>query len=352
MNRRFLSTSILYLTLALCTAAGFWVHAQYVLSIAQVEAAGRLRSTSVNDLIGALPIAGFIAFLITWPLACIVVTLVKSRIEQKYESRQLQEERLTFERTQELIRTRDCIVFGLAKLAESRDRDTGNHLERISLYCTRLATAMQRSPRFQAHIDGAFIRRIGISSALHDIGKVGVKDSILLKPGRLTSKERTEMEEHTRMGAECIHAIERRLGSSNFLQMAREIAQYHHERWDGSGYPYGIAGIEIPLAARIVTIADVYDALSMRRVYKPAFAHEVCVQTIQEQSGLHFDPDIVEIFTEIEGQFLEISSKFVDRDTPAESSQHFPIPAPITPAQEEVLLETIQLHQGVLETCS
>ena len=350
MNRRFWSTSGLYLTLALCTAGGFWVHAQYVLSIAQVEAVAGLRSISVYDLIDSLPTAGLIAFMITWPLTCIVVTLVKSRIEQKYESRRLREDRLTFDRTQELIRTRDCIVFGLAKLAESRDRDTGNHLERISLYCSRLATAMQRSPRFQNHIDAAFIRRIGISSALHDIGKVGVKDAILLKPGRLTSGERLEMEQHTRLGAECIQAIERRLGSSNFLQMAREIAQYHHERWDGSGYPHGIAGTEIPLAARIVAIADVYDALSMQRVYKPAFPHEVCMQTIEEQAGMQFDPEIVAILMEIEGQFLEISSKFVDRETPAEPTQHFPIPAPITPAQEEVLLETIQLHEDVLDT--
>ena len=129
---------------------------------------------------------------------------------------------------------------------------------------------------------------IGISSALHDIGKVALEDSVLLKPGELTSSERFKMQLHVEVGAESIREIERRLGTSNFLEMAREIANSHHERWDGAGYPTGLAGENIPLAARIVAIADVYDALSARRVYKEPFPHSECVEIIRREAGRQF----------------------------------------------------------------
>ncbi len=196
----------------------------------------------------------------------------------------------SLQRYGDLLRTRDAVIFGLAKLAESRDPDTGNHLERIAVYSTRLATVLRRNPRYRRHLTPAFVKLIGISSALHDIGKVGIEDSILLKPGQFEEQERLVMHMHAAIGGKCIREIESRLGRSNFLQMAREIAFCHHERWDGRGYPDGLAGEEIPLAARIVAVADVYDALATKRVYKAAFPHGKCVEMIRAEAGKQFDP--------------------------------------------------------------
>jgi putative two-component system response regulator len=207
---------------------------------------------------------------------------------------------------------RDAVIFGLAKLAESRDPDTGMHLERISLYSTRLARAARKHPRFRNQITPSFVQTIGISSALHDIGKVGVQDAILLKPGPLTSMERARITDHARIGGECIYQIQRRIGDSSFLKMAHDIAMHHHERWDGTGYPTGLVGEAIPLSARIVAIADVYDALSVKRVYKEALPHGICVERITATTGQQFDPDLVEIFLSVEAEFKEIAERFRD----------------------------------------
>jgi response regulator RpfG family c-di-GMP phosphodiesterase len=210
----------------------------------------------------------------------------------------------------ELVRTRDAVIFGLAKLSESRDPETGRHLERISLYSVKLASALRNHPKYRGEITPNFIRTIGVSSVLHDIGKVGVPDSVLLKPGKLTLEERAHIQVHTSLGADCIREIERQLGNSEFLHMAKEIAQSHHEWWDGSGYPQGLCGEDIPLAARIVAIADVYDALSVHRVYKEAFPHEQCVEEIRNGAGSHFDPTLVDVFLKIESDFRLIARRF------------------------------------------
>jgi response regulator RpfG family c-di-GMP phosphodiesterase len=216
---------------------------------------------------------------------------------------------------QNLVRTRDAVIFGLAKLTESRDPETGNHLDRISMYSTTLATALMNHPDFKDVVNPSFVRLIGISAVLHDIGKVGVEDKILLKPGKLTASERSMMEDHSRIGGECLSEIERRLGRSNFLHMARDIAFSHHERWDGSGYPHGLRGEQIPLAARIVAIADAYDALSSRRIYKEPQLHDLCVSTIREGSRTYFDPRIVETWLTVAGRFREISDRCSDPRT-------------------------------------
>lgn len=195
-----------------------------------------------------------------------------------------------------LVRTRDAVIFGLAKLAESRDPETGEHLERISIYSRMLANAARRHPTFAKQITPAFIRNLGLCSALHDIGKVGIADHILRKPAQLTDAERQEMRQHALIGGKCLEEIEQRLGGSNFLQTAREIAFAHHERWDGAGYPLGIAGDAIPLAARIVAIADVYDALASKRQYKPSLPHDECMKIIREESGQQFDPELTEVW--------------------------------------------------------
>lgn len=210
---------------------------------------------------------------------------------------------------QDLVRTRDAVVFGLAKLADSRDGDTGDHLERISVYATLLASRLRRCPKYAGEVTPGFVRLIGISSALHDIGKVGVQDSILLKPAALTPEERGRMEAHAVIGGECLRKIERRLGSSNFLHMARDIAFAHHERWDGNGYPHGLRGEQIPLAARIVAIADVYDALSTRRIYKQPRSHDECVRIISAAAGTHFDPDMVQAWLSIAPKFAAIAAR-------------------------------------------
>ncbi|MDB4794471.1 HD domain-containing protein [Pirellulaceae bacterium] len=232
------------------------------------------------------------------------------KFESAHENETQKHYHNSLSKTRELLQTRDAVIFGLAQLAESRDSDTGQHLERIALYSNRLANGVRNDPRFSKKASPSFVRLIGISSALHDIGKVAIADSILLKPGPLTESETLSMQCHAEKGAECIEKIEKRLGKCNFLEMAKEIAQSHHEHWDGQGYPNQIYGEEIPLAARIVAIADVYDALRSRRAYKSAMGHDESVEIISRQSGKQFDPAIVEIFLKMKNQFYEISESF------------------------------------------
>ena len=165
-----------------------------------------------------------------------------------------------------------------------------------------------------------------------------MEDSVLLKPGRLTDEERRKIQLHAQMGGDCIEQIECRLGASNFLEMAREIALYHHERWDGSGYPNGLVGEQIPLAARIIAVADVYDALSVRRVYKEPFRHEKCVRIIREGAGTQFDPSIVEVFLEIEDDFRKCAEEMSDTYAAEESSSTFAVPV-MSPEQEQILTQ-------------
>lgn len=271
--------------------------------VADVEAASAA-------LVGSLPALSGITLLWMSALLGFVVYLVLTRFHDEVDRERKQAAAETLRRTQNLVRTRDAVIFGLAQLADSRDPETGDHLERISIYATTLATALQRHPKFGNDVTPAFVRLIGISSALHDIGKVGIEDQILRKAGPLTSEERASMQCHATIGGECLQGIEQRLGSSNFLQMAREIALAHHERWDGSGYPKVLGGVEIPLSARIVAIVDVYDALSSKRVYKPPFPHEECVAIIQSQAGKHFDPELVEVWLTVELKFREIAMQY------------------------------------------
>lgn len=304
---------ILCLGQAVCLAIGLWIrtrlHAsiekqagqaeQVEISEAETTSDGQSNALAI-EIIAYVWIAG-VQSAFTW-------MVVQREFDLDEKDKDSHESSLMAAR--ELIRTRDAIIFGLAKLADSRDPDTGQHLERISLYSMRLASALRRHPQFRKDINGSFVRMIGISSVLHDIGKVGVEDSVLLKAGKLDTNERTRIELHAQLGADCIKQIERQLGDSDFLVMAREIAQSHHEKWDGSGYPQGLKGAQIPLAARIVAIADVYDALSQKRVYKDAYSHEVCVSKIAKDSGTHFDPHMIEVFLTMEHQFKEIADKF------------------------------------------
>jgi len=215
------------------------------------------------------------------------------------------------------METRDVALFALAKLAESRDPETGAHLERVQSYSRVLAQRLAGRPKFRGEIDAEFIRLIHLTSPLHDIGKVGVPDSVLLKQGRLSDREFAVMKSHAMLGAETLDAALRRFPGAKFLQMARDIAATHHEHYDGNGYPAGLKRDEIPLAGRIVAVADVYDALTSKRVYKDAFTHDVAKSIILEGSGSHFDPDIVEAFVEAEADFLAVAERFAEEQVPA-----------------------------------
>jgi HD-GYP domain-containing protein (c-di-GMP phosphodiesterase class II) len=306
---------------AVCLAAGLWIHQQLERAVAvSEEGAPAVMSRQQGLAVHALTFCwiGGLQGLVCW--------LLMTRVQGEQDELQRCSLEESLIRSRELVRTRDAVIFGLAKLAESRDPDTGHHLERIALYSTRLASALRRHPKFRRTVTTSFVRSIGISSALHDIGKVGVEDSILLKPGPLTPDERVRIEQHTGYGGDCIRQIQQRIGDPTFLEMAREIALHHHERWDGSGYPGGLAGEQIPLAARIVAIADVYDALSVRRVYKAPFPHEACVERIRQDADRHFDPDLVEVFLSMQSQFREIAERFCAIDGALASGKPGPDP--------------------------
>jgi putative two-component system response regulator len=202
--------------------------------------------------------------------------------------------------------SRDIAIFAISKLAESRNLETGFHLERICYYSKVLADAISRMPDGPAEADNLFVENIFLTSPLHDIGKLGIPDNILLKPSELTSAEFEIMKEHTTIGFNTLNEAAKRDIRAEYLKMSAEIALSHHEKWDGTGYPRGLKETEIPLSARIVALADVYDAIVSKRVYKEASTHEIARDTIRNESGRHFDPMVVEAFKQTEDQFVEI----------------------------------------------
>lgn len=227
------------------------------------------------------------------------LTLIRRQtktLEQVNESLEREvETRLT-----QAVSARNALIFGLAKLADHRDSDTGRHLDRICAYSRLLAETIRPQ---RAEIDDQWIERLALAASMHDIGKVGVPDRILLKPGSLTREEFDVMKRHPLIGADTLIAIRERMGDDDLLRMSIEVALSHHERWDGSGYPFGLAGEQIPLSGRIVALADVYDALTSRRVYKEAFPHARAVEIIRSESGKQFDPVLVEAFERVSDRF-------------------------------------------------
>ncbi|MEW6502122.1 MAG: response regulator [Thermodesulfobacteriota bacterium] len=246
-----------------------------------------------------------------------VKTHLSLRLARQELARQneLLEERVR-ERTRELALTQEVTIDCLAGLAEYRDPETGGHIMRTKHYILRLAIHLRRHPRFRHLLDEATIDLLYKSAPLHDIGKVGVADNILLKPGPLTEEEFREMSRHTIYGRDAIAGAERKLGTNSFLRIAREYAYSHHEKWDGSGYPEGLKGEEIPLAGRLMGLVDVYDALISKRVYKPPLPHEQAVRIITEGDGRtrpdNFDPDVLTAFVEVEDSFRQIALHFAD----------------------------------------
>jgi len=219
------------------------------------------------------------------------------------------------ERTREVVAIQDVTILAMASMAETRDPETGNHIRRTQFYVKALAERLKEHPRFSAVLTDSYIKLLFKSAPLHDIGKVGIPDRILLKPGRFEPHEFEIMKTHTTLGRAAIEHAERSLGTPMaFLSIAKEIAYSHQEKWDGSGYPEGLVGEAIPVSARLMAVADVYDALISRRVYKEGMPHEKAVQMIVEGKGKHFDPDMVDAFIGLQEEFRAIAARFHDTD--------------------------------------
>jgi putative two-component system response regulator len=218
-------------------------------------------------------------------------------------------------RTAQLSELQDVAMVAMGALAESRDPETGNHIRRTQRYIKVLAREVAKHDKYKGFLKPEVITSLYKSAPLHDIGKVGIEDSILLKPGKLTFEEFEEMKKHTTYGRDAIAAAETSIESAdNFLIFAKEIAYSHQEKWDGSGYPEGMAGENIPLSARLMAVADVYDALISKRVYKPAFPHSKAVSIITEGKGSHFEPLLVDCFLAVADEFDQVAKEFVDNE--------------------------------------
>ena len=216
------------------------------------------------------------------------------------------------ERTKELQLTQDVTIEALGGLAETRDNETGYHIRRTQHYVRRLAVELRRQGLYTDLLTEAYIKLLFKSAPLHDIGKVGVPDAILLKPGKLTDKEWIEMRKHTTYGYEALARAEKTLGTSSFLSLAKEVTISHHERWDGGGYPHALRGEGVPLSGRIMAVADVYDAVTTKRVYKSASSHEKAVDIISGDAGSAFDPDVAGAFEAVSDAFQTTARELSD----------------------------------------
>jgi len=237
-------------------------------------------------------------------------SLYRSKIEEY--NNQLQER--VRQQVQEISQAQLGAIFAMSKLAESRDPETGEHLERMREYCKVLSQQLSKLTKYEIIIDNTFISDIYAASPLHDIGKVGIDDSVLLKAGKLTDEEWVVMKLHPVIGAETLREVDKQHPGNSLIRMGIDIAASHHEKWDGSGYPYGLQGTEIPLVARILALGDVYDALTSKRCYKDAFSHEKSRQIVIESSGSHFDPEVVDAFVQTEEEFKRIREFYQDSE--------------------------------------
>jgi len=233
----------------------------------------------------------------------------KNLLLNKYNT---QLEDLVQEKIKEISASQIATIHALVKSAESRDDDTGAHIERTAKYCRLLAEKLLEAGKHKGLVNEAYAANIEMAAPLHDIGKVGIPDSILLKPGRLTDGEFEVMKTHVPKGYDTLASVEGMYHENAFLKLGMEISGNHHEKWDGSGYMKGLSGQDIPLAARIMALADVYDALRSKRVYKDAFSHEKSVDIIKQGRGTHFDPELVDIFLENDARFCEIFEKLTN----------------------------------------
>ena len=260
---------------------------------------------------------------ITKPLKpAVVLARVRCQLEAKLAREWLNDRNAALEaevarRMAENDLTQRVTIRALAHLAEARDPETGNHILRTQSYMKRLAIGLRDHPRFAALISDRYIKLLTMSAPLHDIGKVGIPDHILLKPGKLTAEEWVVMKTHAQCGSNAIEQAERDVDAPlEFLTLAKEIAHWHHEKWNGSGYPDGLAGDAIPLSARLMAVADVFDALISKRVYKDAMTTAEARRLLEEGRGQHFDPDVIDAFLAAFDDFVAIAERYRDHDTP------------------------------------
>jgi putative two-component system response regulator len=245
---------------------------------------------------------------------------VKTHLSLVLASQELEQqnqilEQKVLERTRELAQTQDVTIHSLASLAETRDNETGGHILRTQHYVKLLSQHLAQKKIYKDQLDKTTIDLFFKSAPLHDIGKVGVPDAILLKPGKLTDQEFEIMKNHARLGYEALLKAEEAFemqGKPSFLRHARDIALTHHEKWNGRGYPQGLSETDIPLSGRLMAVADVYDALISKRVYKAAFSHKEAVEIIAQGKGEHFDPELVDAFLALSAEFQRIKQKFAD----------------------------------------
>lgn len=232
--------------------------------------------------------------------------LALGRMRKELERHNQYLEDLVREKVREISESQLATILALSKLAESRDDVTGKHIERTRIYCRLIALCIREDPRYREIVTDEFVENIYHAAPLHDIGKVGIPDRILLKPGKLSPEEFEIMKTHTTLGARTLERVLEEYPGNGLVKMGITLTRYHHEKWDGSGYPDGLAGEDIPLGGRIMALADVYDALRSRRPYKEAFSHEQSAAVILEGRGSHFDPAVVDAFRECEAEFAAL----------------------------------------------
>ena len=248
----------------------------------------------------------------------ILLTRIKTHLELKRARDFLKSENIYLEaevsrRTKEIALIQEVSIMAMVSLAETRDNETGYHIQRTKLFVKELCSYLGKFPKYKETFSQGNIDLIVASAPLHDIGKVGIPDSILLKPNKLTEEEYEVMKTHTTLGRDAILKAEHLMNRpETFLRYPKEMVYSHHEKWDGSGYPQGISGEDIPLSARIIALADMYDALTSKRVYKKPLSHEEAVEIIKSESGKHFDPEIVEAFLAVNQIFPYISDQYID----------------------------------------
>ena len=244
----------------------------------------------------------------------LILLRIKNQLEYKRQRDHLHE--LVAEKTDDLRKTLKVLLTSLGALAEYRDPETGEHIRRTQLIVQRLAQALLNEGKFSDYIiSNEYVDYYATAAPLHDIGKVGIQDEILRKPGRLNEEERKVMMMHPQMGYDVLLGATRELGGSPMVRIAADMALAHHERWDGEGYPNGLKGDQIPIGARLMAVADVYDALVSKRPYKDPYPHEVAVREIVKGRGTQFDPDVVDAFLKIADSLPDIYEQFKDTGT-------------------------------------
>lgn len=236
-----------------------------------------------------------------WQLRILIYIFVATVIGY-FSDKYKQQMKVIINKESEIVESRLATIYSLVKLAEMRDDDTGAHIVRVSKFCKLIAEKLRSSSKYRQLLTDTYIEDLAKAAPLHDIGKVGIPDSILTKPGKLSDDEYEIMKRHTTIGSNTLSEVRKRFPDNNFIIFGSKIALYHHEKWDGTGYPHGLVEEEIPLSARIMAVADVYDALRSKRAYKEPFSHMKSIAIIAESSGKHFDPEIVDVFLACESE--------------------------------------------------